>query len=306
MAVTILYQIPGLTQDQYDQIIENLQSGGITAQGRIYHVAGPMEGGWQVIDVFESQEAFERFIGGGRDVGPVTVLHANAPGVSGYFNSADQYPRWVFAPSNERPMVYLNVNAVRPGTAGYTHTLTHELTHLFHFYGNLFEDTWLKEGLGELAQQLRAQPQVHVVAQVEGHHGGGGNVGLEEVLPDESGALADAGRRRPLTTVLHEGGVDLHAHATRAEVASGGDDETAIAAAEVVHDVGSGDVREPQHLHRHRFRRGHEEDVGTRSRRPFRAGAQRGHQRGSPDDTDLSPHTGHCSPRSAMSQNRYS
>lgn len=64
MAVTVLYQIPGLTQEQYDRIIEELQAGGIDATGRIFHVAGPMEGGWQVIDVFESQQAFEQFIGG--------------------------------------------------------------------------------------------------------------------------------------------------------------------------------------------------------------------------------------------------
>lgn len=65
MAVTILYQIPGLTQAQYDSIIEELQAGGINAVGRVFHVAGPIEGGWQVVDVYESQEAFEQFIGGG-------------------------------------------------------------------------------------------------------------------------------------------------------------------------------------------------------------------------------------------------
>ena len=69
MALTVLYEIPGLTQGQYDTIIKELQSGGVAAQGRIFHVAGPMEGGWRVVDVFESQEAFEQFIGEG--LGPV-------------------------------------------------------------------------------------------------------------------------------------------------------------------------------------------------------------------------------------------
>ncbi len=64
MALTVLYQIPGLTEEQYDKIITELQSARITAQGRMYHVAGPIEGGWQVVDVFESQEAFEQFISG--------------------------------------------------------------------------------------------------------------------------------------------------------------------------------------------------------------------------------------------------
>ncbi|HZS00650.1 MAG TPA: hypothetical protein VFE37_18175 [Chloroflexota bacterium] len=109
-----------------------------------------------------SAEAFEtaifptvqRLVGGGRDVGPITLLHANVPGVAGYFNSADMYPQWVHPESNERPMLYLNFNAVRPGTAGYTHTVSHELAHLFHFYVDAHEDTWVKEGLGELAQEL--------------------------------------------------------------------------------------------------------------------------------------------------------
>jgi len=77
MALTVLYEIPGLTQDQYDKIIEVLQSGGITAPGRIFHVAGPMEGGWRVVDVFESQEAFEQFIGG--SLGPIMQKLGVAP-----------------------------------------------------------------------------------------------------------------------------------------------------------------------------------------------------------------------------------
>ncbi|HLL80058.1 MAG TPA: hypothetical protein VKT25_11190 [Ktedonobacteraceae bacterium] len=77
MALTVLYEIPGLTQEQYDKIIETLQREDITAPGRIYHVAGPMEGGWRVIDVFESQEAFEQFIGG--SLGPVMQKLGIAP-----------------------------------------------------------------------------------------------------------------------------------------------------------------------------------------------------------------------------------
>jgi hypothetical protein len=96
----------------------------------------------------------QRLVGGGREIGAVTLLHANVPGVAGYFNSADLYPQWVHPESNERPMLYLNFNAVRPGTPGYNHTVSHELTHMFHFYVGVQEDTWVKEGLGELAQEL--------------------------------------------------------------------------------------------------------------------------------------------------------
>ncbi len=95
-----------------------------------------------------------RLIGGGRDIGPITLLHAETPGVAGYMSAADLYPRWVQPQSNERPIVYLSISAVRPGSPGYVHTLSHELTHLYHFYVNRGEDTWIKEGLGELAQEL--------------------------------------------------------------------------------------------------------------------------------------------------------
>ena len=59
MAVAFLQELPGATQEQYDQVVEALR--GQTAEGRIFHVAGPMEGGWRVVDVWESQEAVDTF-----------------------------------------------------------------------------------------------------------------------------------------------------------------------------------------------------------------------------------------------------
>ncbi len=63
MAISILYELPSMTQEQYDNIIELLQRRGLTADGRTFHVAGPREGGgWRVVDVFESPSAFETFV----------------------------------------------------------------------------------------------------------------------------------------------------------------------------------------------------------------------------------------------------
>ena len=59
MAIAFLQEVPGMTQEQYDQVVETLR--GKTAEGRIFHVAGPMEGGWRVVDVWESQEAVNKF-----------------------------------------------------------------------------------------------------------------------------------------------------------------------------------------------------------------------------------------------------
>jgi hypothetical protein len=62
MAIAMLLEWPGMTQDQYDAVIQDLDLGGKAYQGGIFHVAGPMEGGWRVVDVWESQAAFDTFM----------------------------------------------------------------------------------------------------------------------------------------------------------------------------------------------------------------------------------------------------
>lgn len=61
MAIAFLLEFPGVTQEQYDQATDAIERSGIKGEGRIFHVAGPMEGGWRIVDVWESQEAFDTF-----------------------------------------------------------------------------------------------------------------------------------------------------------------------------------------------------------------------------------------------------
>ena len=62
MAIGVLFEMPGVTQEQYDEVIQKLEDAGEgMPPGRIYHVSGPTEDGWRVVDVWESQEQFERF-----------------------------------------------------------------------------------------------------------------------------------------------------------------------------------------------------------------------------------------------------
>jgi hypothetical protein len=69
MALAFLQEFSGFTQEQYDQAMEKLQRGGIRGEGRLFHVAGPMEGSWRIVDVlWESQEAFDKFL---QQLGPV-------------------------------------------------------------------------------------------------------------------------------------------------------------------------------------------------------------------------------------------
>ena len=61
MAIGLLCEIPGGTQQQYDAIMRELNLGGKLYTGQLYHLAGPMDNGWCVVDVWESRDAFDRF-----------------------------------------------------------------------------------------------------------------------------------------------------------------------------------------------------------------------------------------------------
>lgn len=72
MALAFLQEFSEGTQEQYDKMVETLERSGIKSEGRIVHIAGPMaagmEAGWRIVDVWESQEAFDAFI---QRVGPI-------------------------------------------------------------------------------------------------------------------------------------------------------------------------------------------------------------------------------------------
>ena len=62
MAVGVLMEFPGVTREQYDQLVQDLDLSG-PPEGALIHVCGPTsDGGWRTVDVWESQEAFERFV----------------------------------------------------------------------------------------------------------------------------------------------------------------------------------------------------------------------------------------------------
>lgn len=84
----------------------------------------------------------------------VTIFSGNVPDVAGYVTSSDAYSRTVHPFSNERDMVYLNLRALQMGSTEYLATLSHEFTHLVHWNTHSNEDTWIKEGLGDLAITL--------------------------------------------------------------------------------------------------------------------------------------------------------
>lgn len=86
----------------------------------------------------------------------VTVLNAtNLGNVGGYFSSEDEYPHQVFAYSNERQMIYINLDGgAVPGEEFYNATLAHEFQHMIHWYWHPSDPSWANEGMSVLAQHL--------------------------------------------------------------------------------------------------------------------------------------------------------
>ncbi|MFB0535521.1 MAG: hypothetical protein ACETWR_11120 [Anaerolineae bacterium] len=84
----------------------------------------------------------------------INIFNGNVPGVGGYYSSADEYSHLVNPYSNEREMFYINLDNARPGNDYYDGILAHEFQHMIHWHTDRNEDTWVNEGLSELAAYL--------------------------------------------------------------------------------------------------------------------------------------------------------
>ncbi len=76
MPVVIVHQGPTLTQERYEEAVRRLTGGRSRLEkpadwpvdGLLVHTAGQGQTGFRVVDVWESEEAFQRF---GEQLGPV-------------------------------------------------------------------------------------------------------------------------------------------------------------------------------------------------------------------------------------------
>ncbi|MGC5014204.1 hypothetical protein ACLQ2R_25865 [Streptosporangium sp. DT93] len=59
MPFGVLQEMPGVTEEEYRSVERNL--GPDRPPGLLAHVAGPVEGGWRIINVWQDEEAFRRF-----------------------------------------------------------------------------------------------------------------------------------------------------------------------------------------------------------------------------------------------------
>ena len=62
MALAMLAEIPDLTREEYESVVRKVNESGSPA-GALFHAGGPIEGGYRVVEVWESREAADAFYG---------------------------------------------------------------------------------------------------------------------------------------------------------------------------------------------------------------------------------------------------
>ena len=61
MAVGIRIKLAGVTQEQFDAVHDQINPERTPPKGLLFHASGPIDGGWGIIDFWESREDFDAF-----------------------------------------------------------------------------------------------------------------------------------------------------------------------------------------------------------------------------------------------------
>ena len=61
MAIGIRIKLQGITQEQFDTAHDHINPDRTAPKGLIFHASGPIDGGWGIIDFWESREDFDAF-----------------------------------------------------------------------------------------------------------------------------------------------------------------------------------------------------------------------------------------------------
>jgi immune inhibitor A len=96
----------------------------------------------------------------------ITVLNAVLKGAGGYVSSENEYPPAAVPYSAGREMVYIDDSALADPGPSYNALISHELQHLVHYHGDPNEESWVNEGLSQVASEM----------------GGGGTDGIASFL----------------------------------------------------------------------------------------------------------------------------
>lgn len=83
MPIARIFDGPGWTPEQYDDLIRELDLGGRPAPGVLFHWAARTDDGMRAVDVYESREAADRLVA--EKVGPAAAkLGIAAPAITEY------------------------------------------------------------------------------------------------------------------------------------------------------------------------------------------------------------------------------
>jgi hypothetical protein len=61
VTIGIRIKLPGITQEQFDLAHDSINPERATPPGMVFHSSGPIDGGWGVIDFWESRADFDAF-----------------------------------------------------------------------------------------------------------------------------------------------------------------------------------------------------------------------------------------------------
>jgi hypothetical protein len=61
MAVGIRIKLAGITQEQFDHVHDQVNPDRTRPKGLLFHASGPIDGGWGIIDFWESRADFDAF-----------------------------------------------------------------------------------------------------------------------------------------------------------------------------------------------------------------------------------------------------
>ncbi len=59
--IGIRIKLPGITQEQFDAAHDQINPERVPPAGLVFHSSGPIDGGWGIIDFWESRADFDAF-----------------------------------------------------------------------------------------------------------------------------------------------------------------------------------------------------------------------------------------------------
>jgi hypothetical protein len=86
MAVGIRFKLAGVTAEQFDQLNAVIDPVGNPPDGIIFHASGPVDGGWGILDFWESRAHYDTFAA--ERIGPAMA----AAGAAGAAPEIHEFP----------------------------------------------------------------------------------------------------------------------------------------------------------------------------------------------------------------------